>query len=542
MSILGSYLMSKIRGSMSGPGPEDDEQKKTYQKLIEGMLNEKNYSGARNLLDQMDSKGAPVATTPYRQFIQAQSPGSVAASEMLNEPQYSTQPLKSSGLGENASFDLPGGVAQGQERRKEINRQKQSFEEIFTPEFIQRAQVKQAANIDIKSKATDTRWFRDYAALGDMPATERKELLASKYGYIPEAAIQLKDLPLEERQALAEQKIWSIMTDPKIDEQVRKAHPDLEPEKVKLAFVLQRMAQDGEPIPEKFTPFLEQMTSLRDDFVILKTEEASALEGAKTGAKIGAEYALRGEKAATEYEREYQTGLAKERVAEETFKGKLGRETTKAKEMREINKPRLTEGALARIDAGKTFSQLSKRMTDTVLGFVQTDKGIDLNLLPTGPMEIVRKQMDKFGINADEERIKLRTGVFKLVELMYQIRGKQLSDKEQALALEVQSSMSESPIQFVTKFSEFQRSLIAGVNDTIEVRRKAGLDVGELPEIADQLNKMPLLDEQVGTGTNARQQSPQQQTAPKEAIEHLRKNPETREQFREIFGYVPEGL
>ena len=97
---------------------------------------------------------------------------------------------------------------------------------------------------------------------------------------------------------------------------------------------------------------------------------------------------------------------------------------------------------------------------------------------------------------------------------------KQLSDKEAALALQLQASMNESPIQFVTKFSEFQRSLIDSTRNAINIRKEAGYDVGELEALEGTLRDTPILEDMLKTQESA--ESPQFKS---ELLESLGKFP-----------------
>jgi len=73
----------------------------------------------------------------------------------------------------------------------------------------------------------------------------------------------------------------------------------------------------------------------------------------------------------------------------------------------------------------------------------------------TGPLEFVRKRIDNWGIMPDKERIKLRTLVARLPGLMYAMRGKQLSDKELQVALEMIPSMSLDDVAFAETAKQF---------------------------------------------------------------------------------------
>ena len=104
------------------------------------------------------------------------------------------------------------------------------------------------------------------------------------------------------------------------------------------------------------------------------------------------------------------------------------------------------------INAGKTLPaeeaskigefQVYKQTMDQIQSMVD-DKKID-----TGPFEFLKKRSDDWGVLPKKSRIELRTMVARLPGLMYAMRGKQLSDKELEVALEMMPKMSQDEKAF----------------------------------------------------------------------------------------------
>ena len=501
MGQIASQMNQSMRATQgAAPGgsakaPNEAEQK-AYTKLLDSALKEGNKERILTLQDGARRAGVPIA--PYLEAMGDESPEqqiSNFTNQLILENLGLAEPADPSPFGDSdVAYDVP---ESAQQPKRPTGPAAQKLEEMFTPEFVARAVAKKQAGIDIgEHSLTDKSWFEDFAQMPDsMTATERKEVLASKWGYIPAQAAQLKDLSLDERKSITEGLIVRHMQDEALSKTINQYFPKADHDKTKMGFILNKLAQDGYPIPDRHKTFLDRFTGLHDDFAQFDAE------------KIARETKVK--------------GFAKEQVEQRIFDDKLQREVKKAKELREVNKPRLSEGAITKIQAGKDFLDLSQRTTDVITGFTGIGKDLNLDKLPVGPVdEIFQKRMDKYGIKADEERIKLRTATLKLVELMYQIRGKQLSDKEAALALQLQASMNESPIQFVTKFSEFQRSLIDSTRNAINIRKEAGYDVGELEALEGTLRDTPILEDMLKTQESA--ESPQFKS---ELLESLGKFP-----------------
>jgi hypothetical protein len=190
----------------------------------------------------------------------------------------------------------------------------QALDEIFTPEHVARVVAKKYGGVDVgQHELTDPSWFSDFAVMRrqGLTAMQAKESLAMKYGYIPQQASQLKDLPLAERQAITESAVWKMVNDPEFDKQVRTRFPNADPLIAKMGLALTYVAGDENmPIPDSLRPILERFAGLSDSMKQYERTQAALDEAATTGARIGAEYANRDKSAATAAASTYSTKKA----------------------------------------------------------------------------------------------------------------------------------------------------------------------------------------------------------------------------------------
>lgn len=110
----------------------------------------------------------------------------------------------------------------------------------------------------------------------------------------------------------------------------------------------------------------------------------------------------------------------------------------------------------------------------------------------TGPFEFIKKRMDNWGIMPSEERIKMRSLVARLPGLMYAMRGKQLSDKELEVALNMMPRMEQDEVPFgiqLQKFNEYMMTILKGKKEAF---KGAGYKTGGFPKTGTR--KRPPLD------------------------------------------------
>jgi hypothetical protein len=113
----------------------------------------------------------------------------------------------------------------------------------------------------------------------------------------------------------------------------------------------------------------------------------------------------------------------------------------------------------------------------------------------TGPFEFINKRIDNWGIMPNEERIKMRSLVARMPGLMYAMRGKQLSDKELQVALDMMPQMSMDETAFgiqLQKFNEYMMTVLSGKEEAF---KGAGYQTGGFTtKKKSTQNKRPSLD------------------------------------------------
>jgi len=109
-----------------------------------------------------------------------------------------------------------------------------------------------------------------------------------------------------------------------------------------------------------------------------------------------------------------------------------------------------------------------------IKAYTSTIERISKMPLLTGPMEPLLKRVDNWGIMPNEDRIRLRALTARLPGLMYAMRGKQLSDKELEVALNMMPRMELAPTSYKIHLEEFEKYMKAVINNKIDTFRKHG--------------------------------------------------------------------
>lgn len=100
----------------------------------------------------------------------------------------------------------------------------------------------------------------------------------------------------------------------------------------------------------------------------------------------------------------------------------------------------------------------------------------------TGPFEFIKKRVDNWGVMPSKERITMRSLVSRLPGLMYAMRGKQLSDKELEVALDMMPQMNMDEVAFgiqLKKFNEYMDTILQGKKEAFG---GAGYKTGGFPD------------------------------------------------------------
>lgn len=139
---------------------------------------------------------------------------------------------------------------------------------IFSNDFLMRSAIKKFTNIDVGAHYFEApQWFADYgdAITKGVPVEQAVSDTATKYGFIPDGASNLKGLPEADRKAIFEREFSSALNEPTLDAIVQKMAPKgANIAKLKAGLVLDAMAGQGRYIPEHYQPLLDRWRGLED--------------------------------------------------------------------------------------------------------------------------------------------------------------------------------------------------------------------------------------------------------------------------------------
>jgi hypothetical protein len=166
-------------------------------------------------------------------------------------------------------------------------------------------------------------------------------------------------------------------------------------------------------------------------------------------------------------------------------KGPVAREVVREQYRREVLGKQLGEGTSTRLGHMRAYATVVKNVVDMVKDYAKIGKP-----LPVGPGEVYRKYADKWGIGADEDRIKLRSWAAQLFGLLYDMRGKQLSDKEVGLGEQMMAALNEDELAFKTKLYTFLHYVIGQVGGEIEALDASGYDVESFVPIIEEMRSI----------------------------------------------------
>lgn len=545
-SVLGaaSSAQSSAAGAIprktSPAAPREDPREKENRAAYRKILEQAAATGDLETIRQLEPKAvkAGVDTSPF--MTQAQNPSvGTQIQRGIDQSLASVLGLQVPGQpsagGDNLGSDARYNVETGQrqhpllgpenvgsvdmaeatppEQAPQSGELQKRLGELFTPEYTKRL-LASKAGVDIgEHYGEEGQWFQQYGELRkanpNAPASKLIEMMVTKTGWAPDAVAHLKDLSPEER-AIETDKVFSkLYQDPQIDSVIKKLYPNGDPEKTKAGFILDGMVQNGHMVTDTYRPFFERFLGLTDMRLADRAQEIS--------------------------NEVYAKGFSQEKVDAATFGGKLGRETALTQMKHDINKPRFSKGDRDKLTGAKNLINRGQSLMETIASFTGRGDSFDSNKLPTGIQETWNRYIDKygstnlgvFGLSPDENRIRLRTQTKEFVQFIYDMRGKQMSDTELKTGQDLIAAMDESPTQFIEKFNQFQNSVKTGIQNEIDVAKKAGYDVGDLEILQQQVNQMPDIksylqvpgvspfNPQTGeTITSQQQQSEQKQKTP----------------------------
>ena len=98
----------------------------------------------------------------------------------------------------------------------------------------------------------------------------------------------------------------------------------------------------------------------------------------------------------------------------------------------------------------------------------------------TGPLEGARKFADRWGLADNPDRVTLRSDAQQLRDILYQLRGKQLSDFEIKMTKDMFSEMEEAQGSFVPKLEAFANYVYNALMFELDYLDRANIDIGGL--------------------------------------------------------------
>jgi hypothetical protein len=464
-------IPSRRQGAAEKEDPLAKENRAAYRKLLESALAEGNTAQLDALFPQAVASG--IDPTPYR--VAAGKPAmDQRLSQAINETvaqRLGVAPKQTTTRDEAVGPAVDYGETEPTKQATTPDALKQQLNELFTPEFTTRMLAKKILGVDVGAHyGQESDWYQQYQEMRqanpNLPASKIVEAVTMQNGWMPDSAANLKDLSPDEKETMANTVFGNHFNDPVLRSSINKAFPNQDIDKTMAGFVLHGMRQQGYTIPSQYQQFLDRFDQLSDDM--------QEMENARQRNEI------------------ITKGVAQEEVDAKVWGGKLNRIAEEAQVRHEINKPRLTSDTLKEVKGGRTINDIAGNTMGIVEAFYS---GGGLDAIPTGVGEMWRKYMDKYGVGAEKDRIRLRAALNHFTQSIYDTRGKQISNVELDLAMQMIPTMDDAPMQFVTKFSEFQKAYKVGVKNTIDTWKKAGYDVGDVEAFYSVLEGQPTLEE-----------------------------------------------
>ena len=363
-----------------------------------------------------------------------------------------------------------------------------------------------------KQGIQDRKWFRDFQTKRDngVPFTQAFNETATGLGFVPDGAVSLKGMPDTERRERFMKGFNKGMVDPALIDIF--AHVKNGQERAKftsMASLVMSVKKNGYCPPE-FVSLYNRAVGLSK----MEDDAAVTLEGQKaTARKFAEEYATQNifddpkgplyREKEQAYARAMGSGLGQETAAQIAagMKGStpIQRKIAELQATQKATKPKIPAAIAKEIGGAKVYSQIMSDINKTIEFFVTKGGTLDKRdnkLIPTGFGEWYRKIFDAYGdtdvlswlgefVEPNKERISLRNNTLRMVEVMYSIRGMQLSDTEVKLAQDLQSSMSEGPTSYLIKLRNFQRYLDGMLSGKIEMLEAAGFEVEEAKKLIE---------------------------------------------------------
>jgi hypothetical protein len=547
-SLMGqASKQQRLKESTLSAGTSETPVQKAYKARMDKAAKDGNYGLLLALAKEGEREGVP--TAPYLVEAKQASPVEWAISEALFPSKETQKTGKSPFARSDVAFNTPESMPQPRmSRREEI------IKDIFDDDFVARVMTKKRTGVDIGNRVEDERWFEDYYKIKqsnpNLPAVEIKQALAGKYGYIPQTAAQLKDLPLEERQAITSRHFFQLINDPELRKQVKEMFPNGEEDKTIAGFALHYLSREGNPISPDLQVFLDRFNGLHDDKIELEAQKQSAITEATTGAKIHAEYEGRGKSAATAAA---QTAATTEAQLSKKFEMEpLTPISAADKAKHGIGSQFQTYEQLA--DAGFRFASETDRkdysdiidlvsFIDNILWTKEGDPGLIQKIFTSGDdyasrfkhglvLQKAKAFGDPLGIDVQTYESQLGLIVKKMLSMVE--RGGKFSDFD---AKQVQEALPKADL-----FSPSGKTLAKNQLETARILLSKKLEYFKKVAV-EPMGQPNTSTTTPTTGKPAPETSGESPPpAPQGAIEYLKRHPELKDAFKKKYGYLPEGF
>ena len=188
-----------------------------------------------------------------------------------------------------------------------------------------------------------------------------------------------------------------------------------------------------------------------------------------------------------------QADIEKYEYAKEQYKKGIGPDPGSLTEwIKSIKKSGATS---VNVNTGKTLPAEQAGKIGEFATYVETidqiQMMVDKGTIDTGPFEFIKKRADDWGVLPKKTRIELRTLVARLPGLMYAMRGKQLSDKELEVALEMMPKMSQDETAFAISLKNFGAYMLEVLAGKKAAFSGSGYSTGGFPQ-QDSKGRPPL--------------------------------------------------
>lgn len=261
------------------------ENRDAWRKRVQTYIDDGDYNSAVAMM-----KGAPSGINTEMYETQLQNPG--AQSEIGNtfgqlikglfaqpqgetptktQPQQGAMPTDNNALPGMPTTQQPSIFNAPTESAPPLPQSDNSIRGI-SPSTMQdiavRGAIKKYSGVDVGAHYFEApSWFQHYGELVQKGTPIEKAVsdTATRFGFIPDGASNLKGLPDTDRKILFEQEFSKILSDPIFDQAIRQhVPPNIDATKYKAGFALDFLAKQGRYIPESHQGLLDRFRGFDD--------------------------------------------------------------------------------------------------------------------------------------------------------------------------------------------------------------------------------------------------------------------------------------